>query len=441
MLEDLTQKLESAFQKLRGYGKLTEKNISDSLKEVRRALLEADVNYKVVKDFIASVEKQAIGEEVLRSVTPGQMIVKIVNDELIRLLGSTSTQIKTAGIPPTIIMLCGLQGSGKTTFAAKLANYLRKHGRKPLLVAADVYRPAAIQQLRVLGNSLNIPVYEEGLGNPEMISFNAIGAARKQMCDTVILDTAGRLHIDENMMGELVKVKARVRPHEILFVADGMTGQDAVNTASEFAGKLDFDGVVLTKMDGDARGGAALSIRSVTGKPIKFMGVGEKLDEIEQFYPDRLVSRILGMGDVVTFVEKAHETIDKEKAEKLEKKFRKAEFDLEDFKDQLQQIKKMGSLESLLKMIPGMGRQLQGVNVDERQFGRVEAIINSMTLQERRNPKILNGNRRKRIANGSGMRVQDINQLMNQFEQMKKMMKQFKGKSMRGFGGLPFGLI
>jgi signal recognition particle subunit SRP54 len=441
MLEDLTQKLETAFQKLRGYGKLTEKNISDSLKEVRRALLEADVNYKVVKDFIASVEKQAIGEEVLRSVTPGQMIVKIVNDEMIRLLGSTSAQIKTAGIPPTIIMLCGLQGSGKTTFAAKLGNYMRKHGRKPMLVAADVYRPAAIQQLRVLGNSLNIPVYEEGLGNPEMISMNAIGAARKQLCDTVILDTAGRLHIDESMMNELVKVKARIRPHEILFVADGMTGQDAVNTAKEFAGKLDFDGVVLTKMDGDARGGAALSIRAVTGKPIKFIGIGEKLDEIEQFYPDRLASRILGMGDVVTFVEKAQETIDREKAEKLEKKFRKAEFDLEDFKDQLQQIKKMGSLESLLKMIPGMGRHLQGVNVDEQQFARVEAIINSMTFQERRNPKILNGSRRKRIAYGSGTRVQDINQLMNQFEQMKKMMKQFKGKSLRGFGGLPFGLI
>ena len=441
MLEDLTQKLESAFQKLRGYGKLTEKNISDSLKEVRRALLEADVNYKVVKDFIASVEKQAVGEEVLRSVTPGQMIVKIVNDELIRLLGSTTMQVKTAGIPPTIIMLCGLQGSGKTTFAAKLANYLRKHGRKPMLVAADVYRPAAIQQLRVLGNSLNIPVYEEGLGNPEMICFNAISAARKQMCDTVILDTAGRLHIDENMMGELVKVKARIRPHEILFVADGMTGQDAVNTAKEFAGKLDFDGVVLTKMDGDARGGAALSIRSVTGKPIKFMGIGEKPDEIEQFHPDRLASRILGMGDVVTFVEKAQDTIDKDKAEKLEKKFRKAEFDLEDFKDQLQQIKKMGSLESLMKMIPGMGRQLQGVQVDESQFARVEAIINSMTRYERQNPKILNGSRRKRIADGSGTRVQDINQLMNQFTQMKKMMKQFKGKSMHGFGGLPFGLI
>ncbi|MEJ2055604.1 MAG: signal recognition particle protein [Calditrichaceae bacterium] len=334
MLEDLTQKLESAFQKLRGYGKLTEKNISDSLKEVRRALLEADVNYKVVKDFVASVEEKAIGEEVLRSVTPGQMIVKIVNDELIHLLGSTTTQIKTAGIPPTIIMLCGLQGSGKTTFAAKLANYLRKRGRKPMLVAADVYRPAAIQQLRVLGKSLDIPVYEEGLGDPETISFNAISGARKQMCDTIILDTAGRLHIDANMMDELVKVKARVRPHEILFVADGMTGQDAVNTAKEFAGKLDFDGVVLTKMDGDARGGAALSIRAVTGKPIKFMGVGEKPDEIEQFHPDRLASRILGMGDVVTFVEKAQDTIDKEKAEKLEKKLRKAEFDLEDFKDQ-----------------------------------------------------------------------------------------------------------
>jgi signal recognition particle subunit SRP54 len=440
MLESLTQKLESTFQKLRGRGKLTEKNIEDSLKEVRRALLEADANYKVVKDFISKVQAKALGEDVLRSVTPGQMIVKIVNDELVSLLGSSTTQLKTAGIPPTIIMLSGLQGSGKTTFAAKLANFLRKKGRKPMLVAADVYRPAAIQQLKVLGKSLNIPVYDEGTGDPVKIAFNAISASRRQFCDTIILDTAGRLHIDRAMMDELVKVKNRVRPHEILFVADGMTGQDAVNTAGEFANRLDFNGVVLTKMDGDSRGGAALSIRAVTGKPIKFIGIGEKMDEVEQFHPERLASRILGMGDVVTLVEKAQDTIDKEQAAKLEQKIRKAELDLDDFLNQLQQIKKMGSLESLLKMIPGVGRQMKNVTVDERGLVRVEAIINSMTKSERQNPRLLNGSRRKRIANGSGTRVQDVNQLMNQFQQMKKMMKQMKGRSPRGFGGLPFGL-
>lgn len=440
MLEDLTLKLESAFKKLRGYGKLTEANIADSLKEIRRAMLEADVNYKVVKDFVATVQEKAIGEEVMRSVTPGQLIVKIVHDEMVRLLGSSAAQVKTAGIPPTILMLSGLQGSGKTTFAGKLAKHLQKHGRKPMLVAADVYRPAAIEQLKVLGRSLDVPVYDEGIGDPVKIAFNSIGAARQKLCDTIILDTAGRLHIDEAMMDELVKVKSRIRPHEILFVADGMTGQDAVNTASQFAERLDFDGVVLTKMDGDARGGAALSIKTVTGKPIKFLSIGEKLDEIEQFHPDRIASRILGMGDVVTLVEKAQNTIDQEKAKKLEAKLKKAEFDLEDFKDQLQQIKKMGSLESLLKMIPGVGRQLSNVNVDERGLVRVEAIINSMTREERHNPKILNGNRRKRIAAGSGTRVQDVNQLMNQFQQMKKMMKQMKGKSFKGFVGMPFGM-
>ncbi len=439
MLEDLTQRLESTFRKLRGYGKLSEKNIEDSMREIRRALLEADVNYTVVKDFVATVQEKALGQEVLQSVTPGQMVVKIVHDELVRLLGSSAMQIRTAGIPPTIVMLAGLQGSGKTTFAAKLANFLRKRGQKPMLVAADVYRPAAIEQLKVLGRSLNIPVYDEGLSDPVKIAFNAVSVARQQFCDTIILDTAGRLHIDQAMMDELVKIKNRIRPHEILFVADGMTGQDAVNTAKEFVQRLNFDGVVLTKMDGDARGGAALSIRAVTGKPIKFMGIGEKLDEVEQFYPDRMASRILGMGDVVTLVEKAQATIDEEKAKKLEQKLRKAEFDLEDFRDQLQQIKKMGSLESLLKMIPGVSRQLKGVTVDDGQLIRVEAIINSMTTEERHNPKILNGSRRKRIASGSGTRVQDVNQLMNQFQQMRKMMKQMKGKSFKGMG-MPFGL-
>ena len=440
MLEELTSKLESTFRRLRGYGKLTEKNIDDSLKEIRRALLEADVNYKVAKDFIASVKEKAIGEEVLRSVTPGQMIVKIVHDELVKLLGGTTATIRNAGIPPTIIMLTGLQGSGKTTFAAKLARYLQKKNRKPLLVAADVYRPAAIQQLKILGRSINVPVYDEGVGDPVKIAFNSISQARQQMLDTVILDTAGRLHIDEQMMDELVRIKNRIRPHEILFIADGMTGQDAVNTAQQFAQKLNFDGVVLTKMDGDARGGAALSIKAITGKPIKFIGVGEKVDDIEQFHPDRMASRILGMGDVVTLVEKAKETIDREKAEKLEKKLRKAEFDLEDFLDQLQQIKKMGSLESLLKMIPGVGSQLKNAQVDEKNLVRVEAIINSMTREERRNPRILNGSRRKRIALGSGTRVQDVNALMRQFEQMKKMMKQMNKRSFRGLGGMPFGI-
>ncbi len=441
MLEDLTLKLESTFRKLRGYGKLNEKNIADSLKEIRRALLEADVNYKVAKDFIAAVQEKAVGEDVLRSVTPGQMIVKIVHDELVKLLGSSTVQLKTAGIPPTIIMIAGLQGSGKTTFSGKLAGYLRKRGRKPLLVAADVYRPAAIQQLRVLGKSLDIPVYDEGAGDPVKISSNAIAEARKKLCDTIILDTAGRLHIDENMMNELVQIKNRIRPHEILFVADGMTGQDAVNTAKEFSDRLDYDGVILTKMDGDARGGAALSIKAVTGKPIKFIGVGEKLDAIEQFHPDRMASRILGMGDVVTLVERAQDTLDSDKATRLEERLRKAEFTLEDFYDQLQQIKKMGSLESLLSMIPGAGKQLKNAKIDEGAFVRTEAIINSMTIEERNKPQLLNGSRRKRIASGSGTRVQDINQLINQYEQMKKMIKQMKGKSMRGFGGMPFGLV
>lgn len=440
MLEDLTGKLESTLRKLRGYGKLTEKNISESLKEIRRALLEADVNYKVAKDFIQAVQDKSLGSEVINSVTPGQLIIKIVNDELIKLLGTSTTQMKTAGIPPSIIMVTGLQGSGKTTFSAKLALFLQKHGRKPMLVALDVYRPAAIQQLRILGDNLKIPVYDEGIGDPLKIGMNSIGEARRKMCDTVILDTAGRLHIDEQMMRELVDIKNRVRPHEILFVADGMTGQDAVNTAQEFAVKLDYDGVVLSKMDGDSRGGAALSIRAVTGKPIKFIGTGEKPDAIEQFHPDRMASRILGMGDVVSLVEKAQENFDQDRAEKLEEKLRRNEFTLEDFQDQLQQIKKMGSLESILGMIPGVGAQLKNAKVDPKAFTRTEAIISSMTLQERRQPNILNGNRRKRIANGSGTRVQDVNQLIKQYEQMKKMIKQMKGKSLKGMRGMPFNM-
>ncbi|MCK4559683.1 MAG: signal recognition particle protein [Calditrichia bacterium] len=440
MLEDLTQKLETVFQKLRGYGTLTEKNVADSMKEIRRALLEADVNYKVVKDFVSSVQDKAIGQDVLRSVTPGQMIVKIVHSELIDLLGETSTQIKIAGIPPTIVMLAGLQGCGKTTFAGKLAQFFRKKGRHPMLVAADVYRPAAIEQLKVVGKSLDIPVYSEDSGEPVKICSQAIAEARQQTCDLLILDTAGRLHIDDEMMRELEEIKEKVKPHEILFVADGMTGQDAVNSAKEFCTRLEFDGIVLTKLDGDTRGGAALSIRAVTQKPIKFIGVGEKYDAIEQFFPDRMASRILGMGDVVTLVEKAQETIDQEKAARLEKKILKQDFNLEDFFDQLQQIKKMGPLDQLLGMIPGVGSQLSGMNVDDRSFVSIEAIINSMTVLERRNPKILNGSRRRRIAMGSGTSVQEINRLLNQFGQMKKMLKNMRRMPRKGMGNVPFNM-
>ena len=440
MLEDLTQKLEGIFKKLKGHGKLSPQNIADSMKEIRRALLEADVNYKVVKDFISAVQERAVGQEVLNSVTPGQMIVKIVHDELVGLLGQTTVQIKTAGIPPTIVMLAGLQGCGKTTFAGKLANYFRTKGSHPMLVAADVYRPAAIEQLKVVGKSVNIPVYDEGAGDPVTICKNAVGEARKAGSDLLILDTAGRLHIDETMMAELVQIKKLLSPQEILFVADGMTGQDAVNAAKTFLEKLEFDGIILTKLDGDSRGGAALSIRAVTKKPIKFISIGEKLDAIEQFYPDRMASRILGMGDVVSLVEKAQETIDVQEAKKLEKKLLKNEFTLEDFFSQLQQIKKMGPLEQLIGMIPGAGANLKGAQVDENAFTRIEAIINSMTIKERQNPKILNGSRRKRIANGSGTRVQDVNQLLNQFGQMKKMIKNMKRMPFKKMAKMPLGM-
>ena len=440
MLEDLTQKLEGIFKKLKGHGKLSPQNIADSMKEIRRALLEADVNYKVVKDFISAVQERAVGQEVLNSVTPGQMIVKIVHDELVGLLGQTTVQIKTAGIPPTIVMLAGLQGCGKTTFAGKLANYFRTKGSHPMLVAADVYRPAAIEQLKVVGKSVNIPVYDEGAGDPVTICKNAVGEARKAGSDLLILDTAGRLHIDETMMDELVQIKKLLSPQEILFVADGMTGQDAVNAAKTFLEKLEFDGIILTKLDGDSRGGAALSIRAVTKKPIKFISIGEKLDAIEQFYPDRMASRILGMGDVVSLVEKAQETIDVQEAKKLEKKLLKNEFTLEDFFSQLQQIKKMGPLEQLIGMIPGAGANLKGAQVDENAFTRIEAIINSMTIKERQNPKILNGSRRKRIANGSGTRVQDVNQLLNQFGQMKKMIKNMKRMPFKKMAKMPLGM-
>nr|HQU71135.1 signal recognition particle protein [Calditrichia bacterium] len=415
MFEDLSARLDSVFKKVRGHGKLTEKNITESLKEIRRALLEADVNYQVAKKFIADVTDKAIGAEVLRSVAPGQQIVKVVNDELVKLMGESQAEMKVAGIPPTIIMMCGLQGAGKTTHCGKLAHYLRKKGRRPMLVAADVYRPAAKKQLQIVGEGLGVPVYADESTDAVRICKEGLKAAREKSCDVLILDTAGRLHVDDEMMSELEKVKAEVKPHEILFVADGMTGQDAVNAAKQFLERLDFDGVILTKMDGDARGGAALSIRAVTDRPIKFLGVGEKMEALEAFHPDRMASRILGMGDVVSLVERAQENIDVEQAQKLEKKLRKNQFNLEDFYAQLQQIKKMGPLEQLLKMIPGMGKQLKNIQVDDNAFVKVEAIINSMTVVERQKPEIINGSRRKRIASGSGTKVQDVNQLLRQF--------------------------
>jgi signal recognition particle subunit SRP54 len=423
MFEDLTGKLEGIFKKIRGQGRLSESNIKDAMKEVRRALLEADVNYKVVKDFVTQVESKAVGQEVLKSITPGQQVIKIVNDVLISLLGREKVDVKFSAQPPTVFMLVGLQGSGKTTACGKLARYYRKKGRFPLLVAADVYRPAAIDQLKILGKSLDIPVYSTK-DDPVKISESAVEYARKEGKDLIIIDTAGRLHIDEPLMEELRKIKKAVSPQEIILVADAMTGQDAVNIAKTFEEKIGLDGVFLTKMDGDARGGAALSIRAVTGKPIKFVGVGEKLDALEQFYPDRIASRILGMGDVISLVEKAQEAIDVEEAQKLEKKLRREAFTFDDFLSQLQQLKKMGPLESILEMIPGLGgASLKGLKIDDKAMIRVEAMINSMTKEERHKPHLIDGGRRRRIATGSGTSVQDVNQLLKQFFMMQKMIK------------------
>ena len=440
MFEDLTGKLESIFKKIRGQGRLSESNIKDAMKEVRRALLEADVNYKVVKDFVTRVEAKAVGQEVLKSITPGQQVIKIVHDELITLLGRDKVDVKFSAQPPTIFMLVGLQGSGKTTACGKLARYYRKKGRFPLLVAADVYRPAAIDQLKILGKSLDIPVYSTQ-DDPVKISESAVDYARKEGKDLIIIDTAGRLHIDEPLMEELRKIKKAVSPQEIILVADAMTGQDAVNIAKTFEEKIGLDGVFLTKMDGDARGGAALSIRAVTGKPIKFVGVGEKLDALEQFYPDRIASRILGMGDVVSLVEKAQEAIDVEEAQKLERKLRKEAFTFDDFLSQLQQLKKMGPLESILEMIPGLGgASLKGLKIDDKAMVRVEAMINSMTKEERHKPHLIDGGRRRRIAAGSGTSVQDVNQLLKQFFMMQKMIKNVTKMDLRklekGFFGL-----
>lgn len=440
MLDELVQKLDSVLRKIKNSGKLTEKNIAESMREIRRVLLEADVHYRVAKDFIQQVHDKAVGTEVLRSISPGQQVVKIVHDELVKLLGQANAPLLFAHTPPTVIMIVGLQGSGKTTFTGKLGVLLRKQNRHPLLVAADVYRPAAIDQLHALGKTANLPVFSEGTISPVEIAKHAFKKARQDGQDTLLIDTAGRLHIDQAMMDELIRIKSALQPTEILFVADGMTGQDAVKSAQAFLETLDFTGIVLTKMDGDARGGAAISIRSVTGKPVKFIGTGETLSGIEPFHPDRMASRILGMGDVVSLVEKAQEAIDQEEAAKLAQKLGKESFNLEDFYAQLQQMKKMGPLDQLLGMLPNMGGKIKNLQVDESAMTRIEAIIHSMTIQERRKPHIINGSRRKRIANGSGTSVQDINRLLRQFQSMQKMMKQMKNMGKRGkFKGLPVG--
>ena len=439
MFDNLTEKLNKTFKKLKGHGKLSEKNIQDALKEVRFALLEADVNYKVVKRLIEDIRLRAVGQDVLDSLTPGQQVIKIVNEELTNLMGGAKQELRLTGRPPFAVMLVGLQGSGKTTTAAKLALQLRRQGRNPYLVPADVYRPAAIDQLKKLGAQLNVPVYEsKGDQKPEDICVDAMTKAGGVGADVLILDTAGRLHVDEELMAELVRIKERISPNEILFVADAMTGQDAVNVATHFNELLEITGVLLTKMEGDARGGAALSIKAVTDKPIKFIGTGEKLDALEPFYPDRMASRILGMGDMLSLIERAQEEFDEKEALNLEKKLRKRQFDLEDFKNQLKQVKKIGSLEQILGMMPGLGqlKQLKKFKPDEKELVRVEAIINSMTRAERSNYKVINGSRRKRIALGSGTKVQDVNRLLKNFAQTKKMMEQITGKGTRNMASL-----
>ena len=427
MFESLTDKLELTFKRLRGQGKISEKNIDDALREVRLALLEADVHVKVVKNFIESIKAKSLGQEVLQSLTPEQQFIKIVRDELIGLLGGEYKDLDLKTAPPVVIMLVGLQGSGKTTTLAKLARHLKKdRKRSPFLVSADIYRPAAIEQLKILGRELDLPVYDSNPdASPVAICQQALDEANKRFCDVLLIDTAGRLHIDEELMQELASIKDALRPHQILFVADAMTGQDAVNQALGFDGKLGLSGIILTKLDGDARGGAALSIRDMVGKPILFSGVGEKLDALEPFYPDRLASRILGMGDVLSLIDKVQQNIEQKEAAQIQKAFQKQQFTLEEFKLQLQQIKRMGSVGSLLEMIPGGKKIASQVDTEqaEKEIKRVEAIINSMTLGERRNPAILNGGRRRRIAQGSGTTVTDVNRLMKQFMEMKKMMQ------------------
>lgn len=438
--EGLSQKLSGALSKLTGRGKLTEQAVKEAMREVRMALLEADVNYLVVKDFCKKVTERCVGQQVLESLSPAQQVIKIVNEEMTALMGTENARLTWSSSVPTIYMLCGLQGAGKTTMAAKLANYLKKTGKKPLLAACDIYRPAAITQLQVVGKQVDVPVYEHGTQDPVKTAQEAIEYARDYGRDVLIIDTAGRLHIDEALMEELRRVKAAVKPQEILFVVDAMTGQDAVTVAKSFDENLGIDGVILTKLDGDTRGGAALSIKAVVGKPIKFSGTGEKLSDIELFHPDRMASRILGMGDVMTLVEKAQEAIDEETIDKLSSKRGVQDLTLEDFLSQMQQMKKMGGLQSMLSMLPGVGAKLQDVEIDEDAMKKPEAIIRSMTPKERRNPGILNASRRKRIAAGSGTTVQDVNALIRQFEQSKEMMKRMmKGAKKGRFGRrMPF---
>lgn len=450
--EGLSEKLSNAFKKLKNKGKLSENDVKEAMREVRLALLEADVNYKVAKELTAKITERAVGQDVMESLTPGQMVVKIVNEELTELMGGDNARIEFASKPPTVIMLCGLQGSGKTTHAAKLALMLKNQNHRPLLVACDIYRPAAIDQLKVVGAKAGVPVFEKGTQNPVKTAKEAIRNAKDYGNDIVILDTAGRLHIDEELMDELKNVKAEVEPNEILLVIDSMTGQDAVNVAKSFNEKLEISGVILTKLDGDTRGGAALSVKAVTGKPIKFAGTGEKLEDIEVFHPDRMASRILGMGDVLTLIEDAQNKIDQDKAEEMAKKMMSNKFDFNDLNDQFAQIKKMGPLKGILAKIPGISNQLDNINIDDRQIDWTQAIILSMTSEERSNPSLLNPSRKRRIAAGSGRSVEEVNRLIKQLEQMQKMMKQIKNKTkgtkggkkrkmkrLPGLGGMPMG--
>lgn len=437
MFESLSDKLQNVMKKLKGQTRISEKDLKEMLREVKLALLEADVNYKVVKEFISTIEEKSLGESVMKSLTPGQQVVKIVKDELIELLGSSESKLNISSNPPTVIMLVGLQGSGKTTLCGKLSNYLRKQGKKPLMVACDVYRPAAINQLQTLGKSLNIDVYAEPENkNVVQISNNSLKFARSKLCDVVIIDTAGRLQIDEELMNELVDLKKEVRPHEIMLVVDSMTGQEAVNVATVFNEKLGIDSITMSKLDSDTRGGAALSVKSITKKPIKFASVGEKLNDLEPFYPDRIASRILGMGDVLSIIDKAEEAFSDEQAIDLEKKMRKDGITLDDYLDMMAKIRKMGSFKKILGMLPGIPKEVKDAEIDEKQIDRINAIITSMTKEERKNPKILNAKRRIRIANGSGNKVEDINRFMNSFEQMQKTMKMMTNGKMK----LPMGM-
>ena len=440
--EGLTEKISAAFKKLRGKGRLKESDVKEAMREIRMALLEADVSYKVVKDFTKSVTERCVGTDVLEALSPAQMIVKIVDEELTKLMGSETKHITISPNGPTVVMLCGLQGAGKTTNGSKLAGYMKRQGKNPLLVACDIYRPAAIQQLMVCGEKLSIPVFEKGQNNPVQTAKEAVLYARQHGHDMVFLDTAGRLHIDETLMEELRNIKAAVKPDEIMLVVDAMTGQDAVNAAQSFNEWLDIDSVMLSKLDGDARGGAALSVRAITGKPIKFAGVGEKLEDIEPFHPDRMASRILGMGDVLSLIEKAEKAYDEKKAAQLEERIKSNKFTLQDFYDQMVQLKSMGSMQDILAQLPG-GGGLKNVQLDEKAMSHTEAIILSMTPKERENPNIIGASRKKRIAAGAGLKVEDVNRLLKSFDQMKSMMKQFTGpgagkkmKRMRGFGGM-----